>query len=273
MQYHKLKNCPSNKVTEASTTTITTNTTTADNFEEIGNALLSRDCQILQYATRETSTKTFSNPETELLPLMKKALTEYFKSLDTSRFYPELLRTLLEMSESHQQEIFRNCTVGRTQLACHQIFRIVPAGSGRFPLITSPTFATGMCFSLNPSMDNLFSKSSLGNLVSQLEGNVTDKVSLPSGKSRRLKLNLNLDVGQEDSDISDQFDIIIGSAGSYLSRDKTLKLELGLEHWLDLTAQATFSGHFSHIHHLQSFLFLDTQVSLAPTHVRVSVHR
>ena len=104
-------------------------------------------------------------------------------------------------------------------------------------------------------MDNLFSKSSLGNLVSQLEGNETNKVSFPSGKSRGLKLNLNFDVGQEDSDTSDQFDIIIGSAGSYLSRDKTLKLELGLEHWLDLTGQANFSGHFSQIHHLQSFPF------------------
>ena len=88
-------------------------------------------------------------------------------------------------------------------------------------------------------VDNLFSESSLGHLVSQLEGNRTNKVELPTGKSRGLKLNL--DMGK-DSDIFDQFDIIIGSAGSYLAKDRSLGLEVGREHWLDLTAQAAFSG-------------------------------
>ena len=52
---------------------------------------------------------------------------------------------------------------------------------------------------------------------------------------------MNLDLGQA-SDIFDHFDVIIGSAGSYLAKDQSLGLELGLEHWLELTAQAGFSG-------------------------------
>ena len=109
-------------------------------------------------------------------------------------------------------------------------------------LPNSPTsFTTGVCFSLNSDkVENLFSKSSLGHLLSQLEGNKTNnKVSLPSGKSRGLKLNL--DMGQA-SDIFDHFDVTIGSAGSYLAKDQSLGLELGREYWLDLTAQAAFSG-------------------------------
>ena len=86
--------------------------------------------------------------------------------------------------------------------------------------------------------DNLFSKSSIGRLVSQLGGNTRkNKVSLHTGKSNGLKLNL--DLGQ-DLHVFDHFDVIIGSAGSYLAKAKRRKLQLGLEHWLDLTGQATF---------------------------------
>ena len=129
-----------------------------------------------------------------------------------------------------------SCEVAGQQTNCSSLFTRVPTDSG-------------MCCALN--WKNTLRNSEYKELVESMQGSIVDK-KMPSHSGEKSGLRLILDLhsnkvsfGTLDKDY-DAFKVFIGQPEEFpLVRQRSLKVQPGLEHFVELNAQVILNIFFS----------------------------
>ena len=168
----------------------------------------------------------------------------YFEDSDMGELYPELFKilwfsTLPCFPEVGMDEhMLLSCEIGGTKVNCSNIFTKVPSDSG-------------MCCALN-SVESLRS-SGYKDLVEEMQGEkATQRVESKSGKKNGLRLTLDLhsnsvSFGTLDKEF-DAFSMFIGQTAEFpVLKQRSLQLQPGHEHFVDLSATVVSSSNIEHI--------------------------
>ena len=148
--------------------------------------------------------------------------------------YPELFRILWDSTlpcfkeENKEEHMMLSCEVAGVEVNCSKLFIRVPTD-------------TGMCCALN--VDDSLRASEYQELVKEMQGEDvrTHKVETQEGIRNGLRLTLDLhsntvSFGSLDQQFS-AFNLFIGQPAQFpMMRDKSIRLEPGREHFVDLSA-------------------------------------
>ena len=181
----------------------------------------------------------FLNPAKELhkenIVTEKKGVAKnFFKNAAMQTLFPELFRILWDSTlpcfkeENEEEHMMLSCEVAGVEVNCSNLFIRVPTD-------------TGMCCALN--VDDSLRASEYTSLVKQMQGEDvrTDKIQSQEGIRNGLRLTLDLhsntvSFGSLDQQFS-AFNLFIGQPAQFpMMRDKSIKLEPGREHFVDLSA-------------------------------------
>ena len=164
----------------------------------------------------------------------KKVAKVYFNQADMRSLYPKLFDILWHSTLPCFQEegeendyMLLSCQLGGAQINCSKLFRRVPTD-------------TGMCCALN-NVDAL-RDSEYRQLVNQLQGE-TGTRTVMSQVGRRNGLRLTLDLHSNTVSFGtlekeyDAFSVFIGQPPEFpMMQDKSIQLQPGREHFIDLSA-------------------------------------
>ena len=181
----------------------------------------------------------FLNPAKELyreniITEKKGVAKNFFENANMRTLYPELFRILWDSTlpcfkeENEEEHMMLSCEVAGVEVNCSNLFIRVPTD-------------TGMCCALN--VDDSLRVSEYKELVKEMQGEDvrTDKVETQEGIRNGLRLTLDLhsntvSFGSLDQQFS-AFNLFIGQPAQFpMMRDKSIKLEPGREHFVDLSA-------------------------------------
>ena len=164
----------------------------------------------------------------------KKAIAEnYFRNSDMKTLYPELFRILWQSTlpcfkeESKEKQMMLSCELAGVKVNCSDYFTRVPTDMG-------------MCCALN--VKDSLRTSEYRDLVKELQRNkAMQKVKSQEGRRNGLKLTLDLHSNTVSLGTLDQqqnaFKMFIGEPAQFpMMRDKSVNLEPGREHFVDLSA-------------------------------------
>ena len=217
-----------------------------------------RDC--IQPGTNNNSAQEnlpaidiFLNPAKEhykesIVKKKKKEAKDYFDDSDMKTLYPELFRLLWKSSlpcfkeeEEYNDEEARmllSCELSGQKVNCSSIFTRVPTD-------------TGICCALN--VDNILRESEYQNLVKELQGDESiNKVESKEGKRNGLKLFVDLHSNLVSLSTLDQqhntFKLFVGEPAQFpMMLDKSLQVQPGREHFVDLSAKVVATNDIRHI--------------------------
>ena len=205
-----------------------------------------RTCIQSDKKTNNTSTLSelppvdiFLNPAKELhkekIVTEKKGVAKnFFGNANMQTLYPELFRILWDSTlpcfkeENKEEHMMLSCEVAGVEVNCSNLFIRVPTD-------------TGMCCALN--VDDSLRASEYQELVKEMQGEDvrTHKVETQEGIRNGLRLTLDLhsntvSFGSLDQQFS-AFNLFIGQPAQFpMLRDKSIRLEPGREHFVDLSA-------------------------------------
>ena len=236
--------------------------------EAIGDVLNTRPCiqpleeeknnsEIIDEALELPIVDMFLNPERQdaKARIVKEKMTvakTYFEASDMSKLYPELFKILWFSSlpcfpeEGMDEHMLLGCEIAGTKINCSKIFTRVPSDSG-------------MCCALN-SAESLRS-SGYKDLVEEMQGKKaiqgvesksTQKVESKSGKKNGVRLTLDLhsnsvSFGTLDKEFN-AFSMFIGQTTEFpVLKQRSLQLQPGQEHFVDLSATVVSSNNIEHI--------------------------
>ena len=191
----------------------------------------------------------FLNPEKQeaKATIVKEKMSvarTYFEDSDMGKLYPELFKILWFSTlpcfpqEGMDEHMLLSCEIGGTKINCSNIFTKVPSDSG-------------MCCALN-SVESLRS-SGYKDLVEEMQGKkATHRVQSKSGKKNGFRLTLDLhsnsvSFGTLDEDFN-AFNMFIGQTTEFpVLKQRSLQLQPGHEHFVDLSATVVSSSNIEHI--------------------------
>ena len=175
----------------------------------------------------------------------KKDLAKmYFKESNMSTLYPELFRILWESTlpcfkeENKEEHMLLSCELAGKEVNCSDIFTRVPTDNG-------------MCCALN--VDDSLRTSAYRDLVQEKQGNATTKkVKSQEGRRNGLKLTMDLNSNTVSLGTLDQqhntFSLFIGQPAQFpMMRDKSIQLQPGREHYVDLSASVVSTNNIKDI--------------------------
>ena len=160
--------------------------------------------------------------------------------------YPELFQLLwksslpcFEKEEKNEEErMLLSCELAGKMINCSDIFTRVPTD-------------TGICCALN--VDDLLRESEYQNLVKELQGNKTKRM-LESQEGKRNGLRLFLDLHSNTVSLGtldeqhNTFKMFIGEPAQFpMMREKSLHVQPGREHFVDLSAEVVATNDIRHI--------------------------
>ena len=217
--------------------------------------ILKRAC--IQPETMETTTGTqmaskpklpsvdvFLNPEKEkykeaIIQRKKEIAKNYFEASDMRSLYPELFRILWFSTlpcfggeNKDEEHMLLSCELAGLKVNCSHLFTRVPTDSG-------------MCCALNVA-DSL-RDSEYQSLIKEMQGERrTQEVKSQVGKENGLRLILDLHSNTISFGSLNQqhqaFDLFIGQPEQFpMMRERSLHLEAGKEHFVDLSATVVSS--------------------------------
>ena len=175
--------------------------------------------------------KSFIN---EVIREKKEIAKNYFSTVDMKSLYPELFRILWESSlpcfksPGNEEAMLVSCQLAGLELNCSDLFRKVPTD-------------TGMCCALN--IMNPLKNSKYQQMVQELQGDEQNEILATSevGQGNGLRLTLDLhsnkvSFGTLDQDY-DAFNVFVGQPAEFpMMRERSLKVQPGREHFIDLSA-------------------------------------
>ena len=185
----------------------------------------------------------FLNPAREeekniVIKEKKNIAISFFNESNMQALYPELFRILWESTlpcfkeENKEEHMLLSCQLAGVDIECSNIFTRVPTDSG-------------MCCALN--VDDSLRDSEYKELVKEMQGNsAAQKVKSQEGEINGLKLVLDLHSNTVSFGTVDQqhnaFKLFIGEPAQFpMMRSKSIKLEPGREHFVDLSASIVSS--------------------------------
>ena len=158
----------------------------------------------------------------------------YFNNVDMKSLFPELFSILWEstlpcyVSPENNEYMLLSCQLAGAEVNCSDLFTKVPTD-------------TGMCCALN-NLDSL-RNSKYKEMVKELQGNTPLKKQADARVGQRNGLRLTLDLhsntvsfGTLDQEY-EGFSVFIGHPAEFpMMKEKSIKLEPGREHFIDLSA-------------------------------------
>ena len=217
-----------------------------DTEEALARALHQRTCttQINTTSSEDLSlprVDIFLNPSREeerkkIINEQKSVAKNFFANADMTFLYPELFRILWESTvpcfenanANAADHMLVSCEVGGVEVNCSDLFTRVATD-------------TGMCCALN--VQDSLRESEYQALIKELQGERrTRKVeSQEGGKKNGLRLTLDLHSNKVSFGTLDQqysaFNLFIGRPAQFpMMRDKSIQLQPGREHFIDLSA-------------------------------------
>ena len=181
----------------------------------------------------------FLNPskeqEKEKIVREKKDIAKnFFGNVNMQTLYPELFRILWDSTlpcfkeERKEEHMMLSCEVAGVEVNCSDLFIRVPTD-------------TGMCCALN--VDDSLRVSEYQKLVKEMQGEDKRREKIESQEGNRNGLRLILDLhsntvsfGTIDQQFS-AFSLFIGQPAQFpMMRDKSIRLQPGREHFIDLSA-------------------------------------
>ena len=191
----------------------------------------------------------FLNPDKQdaKARIVKEKMTvakTYFSASDMGKLYPELFKILWFSTlpcfpeEGMDEHMLVSCEIAGTKINCSDIFTRVPSDSG-------------MCCTVN-SVESLRS-SGYKDLVEEMQGNkASHRLGSRSGKKNGLRLTLDLhsnsvSFGTFNKEF-DAFSVFIGQTTEFpVLKHRSLQLQPGHEHFVDLSATVVSSSNIEHI--------------------------
>ena len=191
----------------------------------------------------------FLNParkeeQKEIIGEKKKIAKNYFQKSDMQALYPELFKilwysTLPCFKEDNENEhMMISCEFAGLKANCSDFFTRVPSD-------------TGMCCALN--VKDSLRESEYRELVDEMQGGGT-KTKIPSrdGLRNGLKLTLDLNSNTVSFGTLDQqynaFNLFIGRPAEFPTmRDKSIQLQAGREHFVDISATVVSTNGIRHM--------------------------
>ena len=168
-----------------------------------------------------------------IIKTKKKIAGDYFMKSNMQTLYPELFKILRHSTlpcfeeENKREHMVVSCEIAGTKVNCSDYFTRVPTD-------------TGMCCALN--VENSLRESEYRELVNEMQGE-GNKTKLPSrdGLRNGLKLTLDLHSNTVSFGTLDQqynaFNLFIGRPAEFPTmRDKSIQLQPGREHFVDISA-------------------------------------
>ena len=196
------------------------------------------------------SVDIFLNPEKRaykdfVVRRKKETAKNYFKASEMRSLYPELFRVLwfstlpcFEGDIKDNQHMLLSCELAGLKVNCSELFKRVPTDSG-------------FCCALN-AVDPLRA-SEYQSLIKEMQlGKRTQKVKSRVGREVGLKLVLDLHSNTVSFGTLDQqhlaFNMLIGQPEEFpMMREKSLQLQPGKEHFVDLSATVVSSKNIKGI--------------------------
>ena len=190
----------------------------------------------------------FLNPKKEqkknnIIEKMKNTAKDFFKNSDMKSLYPELFRLLWKSSlpcfkeEEEEDHMLLSCQLAGEKINCSDIFRV-------------PT-DIGICCALN--VEHLLRESEYQNLAKELQGDkATNKIISQEGKKNGLKLILDAHSNTVSFGTVDQqhntFKMFIGEPAQFpMIQDKSIHVQPGKEHFVDISAVVLATNNIRHI--------------------------
>ena len=164
----------------------------------------------------------------------------YFTEVDMEILYPKLFRLLWESTLPcfKEEHMLLSCVVAGVKVDCSDYFTRVPTD-------------IGMCCALNA--ESSLRTSEYSDLVKEMQGNkTTKKVKSQEGKRNGLKLMIDLHSNTVSLGTLDQqhntFKMFIGEPDQFpMMQDKSIHLQPGREHFVDLSAKVATTNDIKHI--------------------------
>ena len=164
----------------------------------------------------------------------------YFTEVDMKILYPKLFRILWESTLPcfKEEHMLLSCMVAGVHVDCSDYFTRVPTDAG-------------MCCALN--VESSLRTSEYSDLVKEMQGNkTTKKVKSQEGKRNGLKLMIDLHSNTVSLGTLDQqhntFKMFIGEPDQFpMMQDKSIHLQPGREHFVDLSAKVVTTNDIKHI--------------------------
>ena len=194
------------------------------------------------------SVDIFLNPEKRtykkyIIQRKKEIAENYFKASDMSSLYPELFRilwfsTLPCFGSEDDEQMLLSCELAGSKVNCSDLFKRVPTDSG-------------MCCALNT--EDPLRVSEYQSLIKEMQGGAkTRDVKSKVGRENGLRLVLDLHSNTVSFGTQDQqhlaFNMFIGQPEEFpMMREKSLQLQPGKEHFVDLSATVVVSKNIKDI--------------------------
>ena len=195
-------------------------------------------------ASRLPAIDVFLNPAKELakkklIKDKKNVAKKYFRDSNMQTLYPELFRILWESTlpcfkeENNEEHMLLSCELAGVELSCEDYFTRIPTDRGM-------TVIPGMCCALN--VESSLRSSENNSLIKELQGDKETKEVL-SQEGIRSGLKLTLDLHSNTVSFGTMFpqysafSLFVGHSSQFPTiRDKSIQLEAGKEHFVDLSA-------------------------------------
>ena len=164
----------------------------------------------------------------------------YFTEVDMEILYPKLFRLLWESTLPcfKEEHMLLSCVVAGIKVDCSDYFTRVPTD-------------IGICCALN--VESSLRTSEYSDLVKEMQGNkTTTKVYSQEGKRNGLKLMIDLHSNTVSLGTLDQqhntFKMFNGEPDQFpMMQDKSINLQPGREHFVDLSAKVVTTNDIKHI--------------------------
>ena len=170
----------------------------------------------------------------DIVKQKKEIAKSYFNNVDMKSLYPELFSILWEStlpcygSPENNEHMLLSCQLAGSEVNCSDLFTKVPTD-------------TGMCCALN-NLDSL-RNSRYKEMVEELQNETLPKKQVNStvGQKNGLRLTLDLQSNTMSFGTLDQeykaFSVFIGHPAEFpMMKEKSLRIEPGREHFIDLSA-------------------------------------
>ena len=163
----------------------------------------------------------------------KRIAVNFFANANMSSLYPELFRILWESTvpcfeaKNNANHMLFSCELAGVKINCSELFTRVATD-------------TGMCCALN--VEDSLRESEYSALIKDLQGETRiRKVESQEGRKNGLRLTLDLHSNKVSFGSLDQqysaFNLFIGRPAQFpMMRDKSIQLQPGREHFVDLSA-------------------------------------
>ena len=174
----------------------------------------------------------------------KNMAKDFFNGSNMKTLYPELFRLLWKSSlpcfkdDNEEENMLLSCELAGKKIHCSDIFTRVPTD-------------TGICCALN--VDDLLRESEYQNLVKKLQADKpTKRIKSQEGMRNGLKLTLDLHSNTVSFGTVDEqhntFKMFIGEPAQFpMIQDKSLQVQPGREHFVDLSAKVVATNDIRHI--------------------------